>query len=80
MLCENIFCIYWSNKECSLNEIFLDIQGNCQSCIYVNVDESVLEKQREKLLRKSESTLSEKNYSKRKSFFEKLKKNFEEKK
>lgn len=50
MLCENIFCIYWSNKKCSLNHISLDIQGRCENCIYINIDEDTLKNQRKELL------------------------------
>ena len=46
MRCENIFCIYFSNKKCILDEISLDIQGTCENCIYVDIDEEVLEKKR----------------------------------
>ncbi len=50
MKCENIFCVYWYNNECDLREISLDIQGNCQECIYVNISESTLQKQRQNFL------------------------------
>lgn len=46
MLCENIFCIYWKDRNCSLSEISLDIQGNCEKCIYIDIDENILENQR----------------------------------
>lgn len=49
MLCENLFCIYWSNDECVLDNISLDIQGSCTSCIYVNIDESILKSQRKNI-------------------------------
>ncbi len=52
MLCENIFCIYWSNKKCLLDEVSLNVQGNCESCIYINIDETTLKNQRKKLLKK----------------------------
>lgn len=54
MHCENIFCIYWSEQLCSLDEITLDIQGNCKECIYVEINESLLQKQRNKILKKYE--------------------------
>ncbi len=50
MKCENVFCVYWYNNECDLREISLDIQGNCQECIYVNISESTLQKQRQNFL------------------------------
>ncbi len=52
MRCENVFCIYWVNNNCGLDEISLDIQGNCQDCIYVDIKEEELENHRQKLLRK----------------------------
>ena len=51
--CENIFCIYWANNEkCVLDEIELDIQGRCNSCIYVDIDDGVIMKSREKQLKR----------------------------
>lgn len=55
MHCENLFCIYWENNECTLEEISLDIQGNCQGCIYVDLEEKLLKNKREELLNKLES-------------------------
>ena len=40
--CENTFCIYETQNECMLDEINLDIQGNCLDCIYVNIDYETL--------------------------------------
>lgn len=51
MHCDNVFCIYWSEKACMLNKVSLDIQGNCQDCIYVNIEKDVLQRQREKVLK-----------------------------
>lgn len=43
MRCENLFCIYWSKENiCILDKIELDIQGRCESCIYVDIEESSL--------------------------------------
>lgn len=55
MNCENIFCIYWKDNNCILNEISLDIIGNCQSCIYVDLSNDLLAKYRNKGLQKIES-------------------------
>lgn len=52
MKCSNVFCIYWSDDECLLDNITLDIQGNCECCIYVNIDDAELQKHRKKLLSK----------------------------
>lgn len=54
MRCNNIFCIYFENNNCGLEEISLDIQGSCQSCIYVDIPETQLENYRQSLLRKYE--------------------------
>ena len=42
LLCDNEFCIYQKEGKCSLEGIQLDIQGNCENCIYVNVEQEVL--------------------------------------
>ena len=42
MRCENVFCIYWDKNCCCLDEISLDSQGSCESCIYVEIEEDVL--------------------------------------
>ena len=49
--CENEFCIYQKQGICILESIQLDIQGNCMDCIYVNIEESVLNNLKDKLLR-----------------------------
>lgn len=46
LCCENIFCIYQNNK-CILDDIHLDIQGNCLDCIYINIDCELLDKLKE---------------------------------
>ncbi len=50
MKCQNSFCIYWSDNACSLHEISLDINGHCEACINVEVDENVLNASRKDLL------------------------------
>ncbi len=35
---------------CTLSEISLDVMGNCQECVYVSLDESVLQPARDRLL------------------------------
>lgn len=55
MLCKNIFCIYWKENNCILDEISLDIQGNCEDCIYVEIENSRLEVMRKTLLQKNEN-------------------------
>lgn len=52
MQCENLFCVYWADHECILNNITLDIKGVCQSCIYVDIKESDLYNFRCKVLQR----------------------------
>ena len=49
--CENEFCIYQKQGGCILKNVQLDIQGNCTDCIYVNLEEDILNNLKEKLLR-----------------------------
>lgn len=50
MRCENNFCIYWLDGSCTVDEISLDAFGNCNECIYVDISEVVLKKERKKYL------------------------------
>ncbi len=43
MDCDNVFCIYCEKGKCVLEKISLDIQGNCQDCVYVEIENSLLE-------------------------------------
>lgn len=40
--CENIFCLYQKQGKCILKSVQLDIQGNCTDCIYIKVEEDML--------------------------------------
>ena len=44
MNCENIFCIYELNGKCVLDNIELDIVGQCKECIYLSLSEKELKK------------------------------------
>lgn len=46
MRCENRFCIYYEGDACLLDDITLDMLGQCESCIYVNLPESLLDRVR----------------------------------
>ena len=49
MECENIFCVYYDEKDkCVLDEdeITIDVLGRCQTCICIEVDEEILRLQR----------------------------------
>lgn len=48
MNCENNMCIYWKDNECILSEISIDCAGNCTECIYVDIDEEILNEARNK--------------------------------
>ncbi len=50
MQCENIFCIYWEEERCILDEVSLDVMGCCQSCIYIDIDAKDLQAARKEQL------------------------------
>ena len=52
MQCENLYCIYWADNECVLENITLNIKGICQSCIYAEIEEGILHQRRKQALRK----------------------------
>ncbi len=39
---ENEFCVYQEDNECLLKEISLDILGQCNDCIYIDLVEKTL--------------------------------------
>ena len=41
MNCQNNFCIYWDNKKCILDEISLNICGQCEECVLIDIDEEL---------------------------------------
>ena len=51
MECENTFCIYWADEECTLKTIALDDRGCCQECLYVRLTDHELEQYRDKTIR-----------------------------
>lgn len=54
MKCENYFCVYEKDCKCILDSISLDVQGSCLSCVYVNIDDDILQRQKNKFLIKQE--------------------------
>ena len=52
--CENRFCVYWKEDLCTLDEIELNILGMCESCIYIDIDDDVLNELRTDQLNKLE--------------------------
>ncbi len=57
MECLNNFCIYGKDNECMLDEIELDINGSCASCIYPNIPTQILEHEKEKLRKRYETDM-----------------------
>lgn len=47
MKCENYFCIYENNRLCLLDSVELDILGQCNECIYINIENEKLKKIKE---------------------------------
>ncbi len=52
--CENHFCIYWKEDQCTLKSISLDTQGTCQDCIYVTLEPTLLEYARQQMQKQLE--------------------------
>ena len=50
MRCENKFCIYWEDNECTLEDVCIDNSGRCDDCIYVNIPEEQLKVSRKEIL------------------------------
>lgn len=50
MNCDNCFCIYFKQGQCILEKISLNNLGSCENCIYIDIDEETLQKEREKSL------------------------------
>mgnify|MGYP007106054797 CR=1 FL=1 len=55
MQCENSFCIYFSNGQCILDAIEVNSVGMCAECIYPNIDETILNEAKLKLLKHYEN-------------------------
>jgi hypothetical protein len=53
MKCENEFCIYQEKGNCILDDIKLDVIGQCTECIYVNIPNKQLEKLKNEHRRKT---------------------------
>ena len=46
MRCENIFCVYWCEGKCTLDEISLNAYGACECCVYIDLSERTLKRKR----------------------------------
>ena len=51
MKCENSYCVYQSKGKCTLKNIEINALGMCTEVIYVDIDEFVLNKEKNKLLK-----------------------------
>ena len=51
MKCGNFLCIYEKNGICCFDEVELDIDGRCTSCIYPNFEKEILQHFKEKTLK-----------------------------
>lgn len=43
MNCENTLCVYQEKGSCVLDEIEIDVTGQCSSCIFIDIPENNLE-------------------------------------
>ncbi len=50
MLCENIVCIYQNKDSCTLNNVEMDIMGQCKDCIYISILDNELSLLKKKTL------------------------------
>lgn len=47
-------CVYWKDNKCSLNSILINSLGICVDCIEISVNKSIIERERQILLKKLE--------------------------
>ena len=48
--CMNNYCVYWKDRQCTIDSIRIDETGMCADCIQVRVPGDALEKYREEHL------------------------------
>ena len=51
MKCENSFCMYQFKGTCRLDKVSIDSLGMCTDCIYLDIDEKILNQVKSKLLK-----------------------------
>lgn len=39
MECENKACIYWNDRQCSLEEVSIDYRGRCSECVILEEED-----------------------------------------
>ena len=52
MQCRNVFCVYYKDDACVLENVSLDEQGSCEEMIYIDIDDNILKEKRERVLEK----------------------------
>lgn len=50
--CLNSYCVYYKDKKCTLDKIYINAAGVCDECINVSVPEKEFEMYREKHLKR----------------------------
>ena len=51
MKCENYLCVYEKDGCCEFDDISLDINGMCISCIYPNFNKDILKNAKEETIK-----------------------------
>ncbi len=49
MRCENNFCVYCSQMQCTLDCISINNIGLCEECILINIDDEIINVQKKKM-------------------------------
>lgn len=49
---ENCFCVYQENGKCLLDKINIDITGQCECCIYIDIPKPELDNYKNQLRNK----------------------------
>ena len=62
MKCDNYLCICEENSVCTLDDIELDIMGQCRDCIYINIEKQQLLKLKMKTIKSVESDTAKRAY------------------
>ena len=52
MNCANEYCLYNKGCKCTLESISIDSLGHCDDCIIVELDENIVEAEKERQLNK----------------------------
>lgn len=55
MLCENFLCIYQSDGCCFAETVRINRVGICETCIYPDIDNKMLQKAKQRLIERYEN-------------------------